>query len=175
MKTPIIKSKKFVLRPFQKGDEKSLAKNVNNKKIHRMVSHIPYPYSLKDAKNWVDFNLKEYKKENPSHINFVIDIDGEVAGSVGFHDIKENHKAEVGYWLAESYWGIGIMTEALKLVTEFGFKKLNLKRIQLRTYPFNKASQKVAKKAGYKLEGILRKDTQKGDKFLDDYMFARIK
>src|SRR3989344_8861124 len=117
MKIPIIKSKKFTLRPFKKGDEESLAKNVNNKKIHKMVSNIQYPYSLENAKKWIKFNLNEYKKENPSHINFVIDIGGEVAGSVGFSIKKENHKAEAGYWLAESYWGKGIMTEALKLIT----------------------------------------------------------
>ena len=64
MKIPIIKSKKFTLRPFKKGDEESLAKNVNNKKIHKMVSNIQYPYSLENAKKWIKFNLNEYKKEN---------------------------------------------------------------------------------------------------------------
>lgn len=175
MKIPIIKSKKFILRPFKKGDEKSLAKNVNNRKINEMVSLIPYPYSLKDAKKWVAFNLNEYKKEKPLNINFVIDINGEVAGSIGLRGIKENHKAEVGYWLAEQYWGGGIMTSALKLITKFGFEELKLKRIQLEAYSFNKASQRVAEKSGYKLEGILRKSVKKGDKFLDACMFAKIK
>lgn len=175
MKIPIIKSKKFILRPFKKGDEKSLAKNVNNSKINEMVSLIPYPYSLKDANKWVAFNLNVYKKEKPSDVNFVIDIDGEVAGSIGLSDIKENHKAEVGYWLAEQYWGGGMMTSALKLITKFGFDELKLKRIQLKAYSFNKASRRVAEKTGYEFEGILKKYDKKGNKFLDTYMFAKIK
>ena len=170
----VIKSKEFILRPFRRGDEKSLAGNINNKKIYRNTAVIPYPYNLKDAKNWILKNLKESKKKNPKMINFVIDINGEVVGSVGLSDIKE-FKAEIGYWLAEKYWGRGIMTKAVKLVTKFGFDKLKLKRIYAFVFPFNKASMKVLKKAGYKFEGILRKNSKKDGKFLDDYLFSKIK
>jgi len=171
---PIIKSKEFILRPFRRGDEKSLAENINNKKIHRNTSNIPYPYTLKDAKDWVNKNLKETKKKNPAMINFAIDINGEVVGSVGLSDIKE-FKAEIGYWLAEKYWNRGIMTKAVKLVTKFGFDELKLKRIYAFVFSFNKASMRVLENNGYKLEGILRKNSKKDGKFLDDYLFSKIK
>jgi len=170
----VIKSKKFVLRPYRKGDEKSLTENINNKKIYRNTLHIPYPYTLKDAKEWIRKNLKEAKKKNPTEINFVIDIKGEVAGSVGFSEI-EGHKAEIGYWLTEKYWRRGIMTEAVKLATKFGFEKLKLKRIYASVFPFNKASRRVLEKAGYKFEGILRKEVKKDNKFLDAYLLAKVK
>jgi len=170
----VIKSKKFVLRPYRKGDEKSSAENINNKKIYRNTLHIPYPYTLKDAKKWIAKNLKEAKKKNPTKINFVIDINNEIAGSVGFHKIK-GYEAEIGYWLAEKYWGKGIMTKAVKSVTKFGFEKLKLKRIYASVFPFNKASRQVLKKAGYKFEGILRKEVKKDNKFLDAYLLAKVK
>lgn len=169
----VIKSKNFILRPYRRRDAESLAKNINNKKIFRNTANIPYPYTLRDAKKWIVRNMKERKKKKPVMINFVIDVNGEVAGSVGFHKI-EGHKAEIGYWLAEKYWGRGIMTEAVKLITRFGFKKLKLKRIYGRVYSFNKASIRVLEKAGYKLEGILKKNTRKGKKFIDDYLFASV-
>lgn len=170
----VIKAKKFILRPFRKEDEVSLTENINNKKISRNVLTIPYPYTLKDARNWVARNLKEAKKKNPTEINFVIDIKGQVAGSVGLDKI-EGHKAEIGYWLAEKYWGKGIMTEAVRLVTRFGFEKLGLGRIYAHVFSFNKASMRVLGKARYKLEGILRKDRKKENKFLDSYLFAKVK
>jgi len=105
-------------------------------------------------------------------MNFVIDIKGEVAGSVGFNKI-EGYKAEVGYWLARKYWGRGIMTKAVKLVTQFGFKKLKLRRIYAFVFTSNKASMNVLKKAGFKIEGLLKKNAKKGGKFLDDYLFAK--
>ena len=147
--------------------------NINNKKIYRNALNIPYPYTLKDAKDWITKNLKERRRKKPSMINFAIDINGEVVGGIGLKKV-EGHKAEIGYWLAEKYWGQGIMTQAVKLVTGFGFKKLKLKRIYARAFSFNKASKRVLEKAGYKLEGILRKNTKKDNKFIDDYLFARI-
>ena len=170
----IIKSKKFILRPFKRGDESSLKENINSKKIYQNTLNIPYPYTLKDAKDWIAKNLKEMKKRKPNMINFAIDINGEVVGGIGLNKI-EGHKAEIGYWLAEKYWGQGIMTQAVKLVTEFGFKKLKLKRIYAYVFSWNKASMKVLEKAGYKLEGILRKDVKKNNKFIDTYLFAKVK
>lgn len=175
MKIPVIKSKMFILRPFRKGDEKLLAKNANNKKISRANDEIPYPYTLKHAKEYILENKKELRKKKPVKINFAIDIDDEVVGSIGLVDIKEKHRAEIGYWLSEKYWNKGIMTEVVKLITKFGFEKLKLKRIEIYVFAFNKASIKVAKKNRYKLEGILRKSSKRGNKFIDDYAFAKLR
>ena len=114
MKIPVIKSKEFLLRPFRSGDEESLQKNINNKNIAKVTSTIPHPYTLKNAKDWIDRNLKIAKEKNPKEDNFVIGKNGEVAGSISLTKIEIGHKAEMGYWLAEKYWGAGIMTKAAK-------------------------------------------------------------
>lgn len=167
-----LKNKNFTLRPFRKGDEISLARNINDKLIIRNTLAIPYPYTLKNAKDWIIKSLKEAKKKKPQIVNFVIDINGEVAGSVSFNKIK-GHKAEMGYWLSIKYWNKGIMTKAVKMMTQFGFKKLGLKRIYAFVFTFNGASVKVLEKSGYKFEGILKKNTKKGKKFFDNYLFAK--
>ncbi len=175
MKLPIIKTDKFILRSFRKGDEKSLQENINNKNIAKFTSTIRHPYNIRDAKNWIDRNLKNAKEKNPKKINFVIEKNGEVAGSVGLTKIENGHKAEMGYWLAEKYWGAGIMTRAVKLVAEYGFKKLGLRKIYASVYSFNKGSQKVLKKSGFKLEGILSKHHKKDGKLIDLHVFGRLK
>lgn len=171
MKT-IIKTKDFTLRPFKKGDQKSLAQNINDKYIHRNTSNIPYPYTTKDAKDWIKKKLKE--KNDKAQISFVIDIGGEVAGSVTLFDLKE-HRAEIGYWLSRKHRGRGIMTKAVKVATAYWFKHLKLKRIQGIVYVFNNASAKVLKKSGFKLEGILRKYVKRGGKYADAYLLATVK
>jgi len=170
----VIKSKYFILRPFRKKDARSVAKNINNKKIYRNTLHIPYPYTLKDANEWLAKTLKEAKKKKPSKVNFAIDINSEVIGSVSLEKI-EGHKSEIGYWLAEKFWGRGITTEAVKMVTKFGFNRLRLKRIYAKVFPFNKTSMQILRRNGYKFEGIIRKNTKKDNKFLDDYLFAKVK
>ena len=161
------------MRSFKKGDEKSLIRNINNKKIARYTLHIPYPYKLKDARSWINLNLKLDKKKQKPKINFAIDIDGNVIGGIGL-DKMEGHKAEIGYWLGEKYWRKGIMTEAVKLVAEFGFKKLGLKRICAFVFLPNKISARVLKGAGYKYEGRQRKNVMKNGKFFDDLVFAKV-
>ena len=103
---------------------------------------------------------------------FAIDIGREVVGSIGLASMITGHKAEVGYWLAEKYWNKGIITKAVKITTEFGIKKMKLKRMFIRVFTFNKASCRVAEKAGYKFEGILKKDVMRGNKVFDTCLFA---
>ena len=171
---PTIRSKQFTLRPFRRGDEESLIKNINNKKVARNTLRIPYPYKKKNARFWISHNLKLQKKKKKTGINFAIDINGKVIGSIGLDKI-EVHKAEMGYWLGEKYWGQGIMTSAVKLVTKYGFTKLGLRRIYADVFPFNKASARILEKAGYKYEGRLRKDVLKDNKPKDHLLFAKVK
>jgi len=170
----IIKAEKFILRPYQNGDQESLRMNINNKKIYQYTSHIPYPYTKKHAESWILENLKGAKKKNRESVNFAIDVLGEVAGGIGFSNIA-GHKAEIGYWLGEQYWNQGIMTDAVKLVVDFGFKELNLRRIIAKVYLPNKASKRVLEKAGFKLEGILRKEIKKDQKLIDVYLLAQVR
>jgi RimJ/RimL family protein N-acetyltransferase len=174
MKNKII-TKDFVLRPFKKGDEFSLAKNINDKEIIRNTLIPFYPYKLKNAKDWVRKNLKEDEKKKPKMFNFVIDINGEVTGSVGFSRIEKRHQALLGFWLAKKYWNKGIMTKAVKLITEFGFGKMGFKRIYADVLYFNKSSMRVLEKADFQLEGILRKSIKKDNKLIDDYLFAKVR
>jgi len=170
----VLKSKQFVLRPLKKEDAEDIARNINCPIIARNTSRIPYPYTLKDAKTWLAKTLKENRKKKRTKVNFAIEIDGEVVGSISLEDIK-GHKAEIGYWLGEKYWGRGIMTEAVKLVTRFGFRELKLRRIYAFVFCFNKASKRVLEKAGYNLEGVLRKHYKKGKRFIDVYLLAKVR
>lgn len=171
----IIKSKKFILRKYKKGDEESLRENINNKRVSRYMSAVPYPYSMRDAKEWIGKDLKWQKDKKPTEVNFVIDIDGEVVGAIGFSNIKHQHKAEIGYWLAEKYWKQEIITEAVRLATRFGFKELKLKRIFADVFSPNQASKRVLEKTGFKLEGVMEKSHKKYNRFYDAYVFAKVK
>lgn len=165
-----IKGKGFILRHYRKGDENSLRKNINNKIISRNTAAIPYPYTIKDARKWIKKSLNKNDKKNKV---FAIDINGEVVGSVGLHKI-EGHQAELGYWLAEKYWGRGITTQAAKLATEYSMKTLGLKRVYAKVFPWNKASMRVLEKAGFKHEGYMRKALKKNNKYIDEHLFAKV-
>ena len=170
----IIKSKRFIIRPYKKGDEESLQKNINDKAVYRYTLRIPCPYTMKEAKKWISQCVKSKKRINKKEIHFAIDADREVIGGIGFIKI-EKHKAEIGYWLGKKYWNKGIMTKAVKLMTDFGFKKLKLKRVYATVFPKNKASVRILEKSNYKLEGLMSKHHKKNGKYFDALLYARIK
>lgn len=163
----------FTLRPFRKGDEPYLAANINSRKIYRYTINIPYPYKPVYAREWVSLNLKADKEKAAAMRNFVIDVDGEVIGSVGLSGIKPAHRAEIGYWLATKYWGCGITTAAVKMVTAYAFKELGLRRVYAYVVPANKASVCVLKNCGYNYEGLIRKHSMKHGKPHDVLLFAK--
>ncbi|MBU4193717.1 MAG: GNAT family N-acetyltransferase [Actinobacteria bacterium] len=173
--TVIAKAKRFTIRTYRKSDAPSLAKNINNKTINAALGNeVPYPYSLNDARSFIEKTMKEARRKKPDNLSFVIDIDGEVAGAVGFGSIA-GHKAELGYWLAEKHWGRGITPEAVKLITRFGFNELGFHRVYARVFPFNKSSMLVLEKAGYSKEGYLRKEYMKNGKLMDSYIYAKVR
>ncbi|MFA6550797.1 MAG: hypothetical protein WCT36_05625, partial [Candidatus Gracilibacteria bacterium] len=79
------KKKKFKLRPVKKGDELSIYNNINNKKIIDNLSVVPYPYTLKDARDWVKKSLKRQAAKVVTDFVLAVDIDGDVVGSIGLH------------------------------------------------------------------------------------------
>jgi len=170
----VIQSKRFTLRPFRKSDLPSMVKHINDKLIAaRTDAPIPYPYTMKDAEQWYRKVRNRARRKGSLAKEFAIEIDGEAAGCIAI--FPKGHIAGIGYWLGRAHWNKGIMTEAVKEIVKYGFNELGLRRIQASTFPQSKASMRVLEKAGFKLEGVLRKNIKKGDKYIDEYLFARVK
>ena len=172
----IIKAKKFILRPYRKGDEESLVEHINDKNVSRfMSSRVPFPYKMKDAKWWINHCLKLARKKNPSEVNFAIDMGGKVIGGMGLMYKGERHMVEIGYWLGRKYWNKGIMTKAVNLMTDFGFRKMKLKRIYATVFTKNKVSVRVLEKNKYKFEGLMKKYHLKNGELIDAILYAKTK
>jgi len=166
----VLKSKNFILRPYKKGDEKSLIDNINEMDIYNHTLNIPFPYGPIQARIWIS----HCKKGSKTEINFAIDLDGEVVGGIGISKITK-HKAEIGYWIGKKYRNMGIMTQAVGLVTSFGFKKLKLSRIYAHIFSKNKVSMVVLEKNNYTREGLMKKYYLKNGNLLNTISYAKVK
>lgn len=99
-------------------------------------------------------------------------------GSIGAFRDEDVYRltAEVGYWLAEPFWGRKIMTEAVKQFCRLAFQHWpDLVRIEAGVFSSNPASQRVLTKAGFTLEGIKRKNVVKNGKILDTVMLSLLR
>lgn len=132
------------------------------------------PKSIFDEKKWLRDNPK--RRKNNIEWNYTILFDNRTVGAIGIK-INQHRKfiGEIGYFIDEDYWRRGIATQAVKLVEKEAFKKLGLTRIEIIMQPENVASEKVAIKAGYKKEGILRKAIEGKGKKEDAILYAKVK
>nr|WP_255452598.1 GNAT family N-acetyltransferase [Aquimarina sp. RZ0] len=128
--------------------------------------YFPHPYSEKDAESFIKITKSQAPKQS-----FAIEYKNNLCGVISLLVQKDiYHKsAEVGYWIGEPYWGHGIATKAVALITNYGFEKLNLIRIYAGVFEHNIASMKILEKNGYKKEAIFRKAIYKNSKILDEH------
>jgi len=158
------------LRPWREGDEDALTRYASNRRIWNNVrDFFPHPYTPRDASSWVRSN-KSYHQPN----NFAVEVNGQAVGNVGF-TVKDDiyrYNAEIGYWLGEEFWGQGIMTEAVPLVTNYIFENFQVNRVFACVLEGNTGSMRVLESAGYRPEAVLRKACVKNNQYLDEHIFA---
>jgi len=134
------------------------------------------PKSVEDEENWLKDSYK-YLIDG-SQYNFTNLYDNEIVGSVGVKiNIHRKHIGEIWYFIDEKYRGKNIATEAVKLLEEKCFSELKLKRIEIVMQPENIGSEKVAIKAGYTKEGLLKKVVETKERnweYKDVYIYAKV-
>ena len=163
------------LRPYCLEDIAAVAQYANNQKIAcNLRDAFPYPYTLEDAEWFVQDCIR---KEGQGQAVRAILADGAFAGSVGLflqQDVAR-FSCELGYWLAEPFWGGGIMTKAVCEMTEYAFSVLRLTRVYAQPFAYNTASERVLQKAGFEREGVLKKSVYKNGVFYDSILYARVR
>jgi [ribosomal protein S5]-alanine N-acetyltransferase len=163
----------FTLRGWHMDDIFSLQKHADNPNVYNfLMDAFPHPYTIDDAANWIT----RMQKQNPVLV-FAIDVGGKLVGGIGLemrHDIYSKSPL-IGYWLGEEFWGHGIMTEAVRLVSAYAFAHLDIVRLQAGILGNNPASMRVLEKAGFVREGILRNAIVKNGVVLDEVVYGLVK
>ena len=158
------------VRSWQPSDIPSLVSNANNRNVWiNLRDRFPHPYTEKDAR----FFLRSIRHLDEETF-FAIAVGDAAVGGIGFrlqNDV-ERVSAEIGYWLGEPFWGRGISTEAVVAVTKYAIERHQLTRIFALPFASNAASCRVLEKAGYVVEGRLRRSAIKNGAVLDQVQYA---
>lgn len=163
----------FTLRPFKGSDAVALVSGVNSDTNARDTT-LELPWSLNDAQWWLSFIEDAAEQQPVPEAHFAIEIDGQLAGSIGFINIHQQ-KGELGYWLVDKYAGNGVMTRVVEEMVSYCFDTLGMVRIFAPVLTHNKASARVLEKNGFELEGRLKKYFKKDGAFVDALCYAKVK
>ena len=152
-----------------------LAKALNNRKVlDNLRDGLPFPYTENDAKEFIEAMINA---DANKVFAFAIVYDNKCIGSIGVFRQDNIHckTAELGYYIAEEYWGKGLMTQAVKEICNFIFDSTDIIRIYAEPFIHNIGSQRVLEKNGFCCEGVLKNNAYKYGRVVDMKMYAKLK
>jgi RimJ/RimL family protein N-acetyltransferase len=163
----------WCIRSLTASDAEAIVKYANNRRISiNLRDRFPHPYTRAAA----DAFLAAAGAQQPE-ADFAIASRSEAIGGIGFHPQLDVHRlsAEIGYWLGEPFWGQGIATRAVRALSEWVFATTPLVRLYAHVFEWNPASARVLEKAGFTLEGRLRRSVLKEGKLIDQLMYGLVR
>jgi RimJ/RimL family protein N-acetyltransferase len=170
---PTLTGDRCTLRPLRLEDAPSLQRHADDPAVAaNLFDGFPQPYSLAMAEAWCGH---EHRDPRYAHVLGIVVEHDEVAGCIS---VTPQHgvfgaSAMIGYWIGRAHWGRGVVTEALTLIAHWAWQALpQTMRLWMPIYARNAASQAVARKAGFRLEGRLELAVRKDGKALDAVQYG---
>ena len=170
IKIPTLKTERLTLRRIKRTDISDVFEYASDKRVSTYLLWSPHesPSFTKRYLSYVDYR---YKKGE--FYDWGIEYNGHIIGTVGFTRFSlDNNSAEIGYVLSSKFWGIGIATEAVKRILEYGFFDLSLNRIEAHYMIGNDASRRVMDKCRANFEGIMKEAVFAKSKYHDVAVMA---
>ena len=178
-----VQTPRLVLRCPRAGDGATI-----NPAIHETLDALQawMPWSrpaptVEQTETWCRKSAAEFiARTNLAMVMFRRDADGsagEFVGNTGFHNIDwAVPRLEIGYWVRRRFEGQGYVTEAVRALAAFAVDTLNAERVEVRADVRNERSWRVAERAGFRLEGVLRRDSRDPDGGVrDTRVYARVR
>jgi RimJ/RimL family protein N-acetyltransferase len=165
-----IETERLILQKPKKKDWEYVYNNIKKNKDYPKVTRIPQNYNIEMAKQHIKTTMKNFGKEN---LIFYIKLKetGELIGNMGFNELNHrDNSAMIGYLITSDHRRKGYATEACKALIDFGFKVVELHRIEIGFVKGNKLSQGVINKMGFKYCGLERQAVKTGDGKYHDHL-----
>jgi len=144
----VLETARLTLRPFARGDESDLVRQLANRDVAQQLTHVPYPYRLVDAQGWIEDCLANPPgKRDGCRFAVTRRGDGALIGGVSLLPHPLGH--ELGYWFGRSHWGQGYASEATAATLTFAVDTIGIRRFVAFVFDGNEASMQVLRKTGF--------------------------
>ncbi len=163
------------LKPITKKDASEFFKLIerNRQYLREWLGWLDRTQTITDLDQFIDGTIQAMSKNKTAC--FLIWYKNKIAGIIELREIDLTHKKAItGYWLDEKLRGHGLMKKAARAIVNYGFKELQLNRIEIRCATQNTASQAIPQSLGFKNEGTLRDYEWLYDHFVDHVVFSMI-
>jgi len=165
---------KIELRPITAEDHENIFRGLSNPEVIRYYG-ISFR-TLEETKEQMRWFQDLEKNETGKWWAVYNTNTNQFLGAGGFNDLsKQLKKAEIGFWLLPEFWGKGYMQEAMPIICEYGFKELELERIEGFVESKNIRCKTAIEKLDFKLERTIRDSELKNGKFISTDIYSKLK
>lgn len=147
------------LRTIELADAEFLCELINHPRVRSGIGSST-PVNGVQEREWIEALDRE-------DLQLMVTVDGESVGTIGFGSPNDWGTTELGYMLHPAHWGRGYATEAVALVSGYGFEERRLNKLSASVYETNPASSRVLEKNGFREEGRLRQEAFVGGEYVD--------
>lgn len=158
LETPVLETKRLIMRPPHREDAEDLAFIANDRAIAEMTSRMPYPYSTNDANAFIE----GFENGNNEGCIYAITVT-DTGRLIGMGSVEKRNRfgaLEIGYWLGKPYWGKGFATEAASALVDLAFRVTDTDKVLAACRTNNPASRRVLEKQGFQFQGLDEMDTR---------------
>lgn len=169
IRIPTIKTDRIVLREIVNSDKESILHGLSD-------PHVTKHYGIRfDSLEAVEEQMKWLAEPSQYWWAICSTDNSKFYGAGGLNNLSHEHKkAEIGLWLLPSYWGKGILKEAIPIICEYGFKQLGLHRIEGLVETKNINCKKAMSKLNFTHEGTMEDCEVKNGKFISLDIYAKL-
>lgn len=166
----------IVIRLLEERHAKELfaLTDANRKSLREWLPWVDDTKNVADTRNFIRASLNQYAGNDGFQCG--IWFRGELAGTVGFHLFDwRNRRTSIGYWLGGAYRGHGLMTKAVRVLTDYALTEIHLNRVEIRCATGNKKSCAIPERLGFTREGTLRETEWLYDHFVDHHVYSMLR
>jgi len=173
-----IEGNEIGIRKFREDDIEPFYMAVKES-VEHLQEFMPWchpEYAVQESESWVKSRSPAW--DSGKDYSFIVysTKNHELLGGVDINQINSCHKVgNIGYWVRKKSLRLGVATEAVSLISGFGFGPLGLNRLEIVMLPNNLPSKKVAERSGAKYEGVLQKRLLVRGEALDACMYSMVK
>ena len=145
----------ILLRPWERRDVAAVTEACQDPEIPRWTV-VPHDYTERHARDFISHTAGDVAAGRELAMA-VVDADDGVLGAIGLSNFDwADMKGEIGYWVVPEARRREVGSRATRMVAEWALTRLGLERLELLAHPENEASQRLAERAGFTREGVLR-------------------
>ncbi|PXV62059.1 ribosomal-protein-alanine N-acetyltransferase [Dysgonomonas alginatilytica] len=174
MQFPLLHTERLSLIEIKQDHLNDLFQIFSNPEVTRFYNLLPFK-EPKDAQKFIDWYQSRFTEGLAIRWGIALKGEQSIIGTIGFNNYTKHHRANIGYDLQKEYWNNGYITEALKAIISYGFKELEINRIEAEVMSGNESSEKALHKMNFTKEGVLREWMFWNSKYYDMIMYSLLK